>query len=200
MPELEMFIIYVINEVLILLARIRDFEAWSCLEINILNHLSHYTSQALLKFWHISFELTNVKGLKPWYPFFKKVNELTWEYLKCQFVHQVSLFDFLSASKYCRMLVEEGGLQLLRDIEEHSEADPQAQQIAASILDDFRMHFMNYQRPTLRWMPFWTYGASVMLSVLSVRTPALPATECWNQLSLEFVSWPPHWPFIVDFL
>ncbi|XP_034508693.1 protein zyg-11 homolog A isoform X3 [Ailuropoda melanoleuca] len=53
-------------------------------------------------------------------------------------------------SKYCRMLVEEGGLQLLRDIEEHSEADPQAQQIAASILDDFRMHFMNYQRPTLR--------------------------------------------------
>nr|KAF6509267.1 zyg-11 family member A, cell cycle regulator [Rousettus aegyptiacus] len=49
-------------------------------------------------------------------------------------------------SKYCKMLVEEEGLQLLRDIQEHSEADPQAQQIAASILDDFRMHFMNYQR------------------------------------------------------
>ncbi|XP_041626492.1 protein zyg-11 homolog A isoform X1 [Vulpes lagopus] len=52
-------------------------------------------------------------------------------------------------SKYCKMLVEEEGLQLLCDIQEHSEADPQAQQIAASILEDFRMHFMNYQRPHL---------------------------------------------------
>ncbi|XP_027962732.1 protein zyg-11 homolog A [Eumetopias jubatus] len=52
-------------------------------------------------------------------------------------------------SKYCKMLVEEEGLQLLCDIQKHSEADPQAQQIAASILDDFRMHFMNYQRPLL---------------------------------------------------
>ncbi|XP_045226914.2 protein zyg-11 homolog A isoform X2 [Macaca fascicularis] len=52
-------------------------------------------------------------------------------------------------SKYCKMLVEEEGLQLLCDIQEHSEATPQAQQIAASILNDFRMHFMNYQRPTL---------------------------------------------------
>ncbi|XP_016066324.1 PREDICTED: protein zyg-11 homolog A [Miniopterus natalensis] len=49
-------------------------------------------------------------------------------------------------SKYCKMLVEEKGLQLLCDIQEHKEADPQAQQIATSILDDFRMHFMNYQR------------------------------------------------------
>ncbi|XP_003793147.1 protein zyg-11 homolog A [Otolemur garnettii] len=52
-------------------------------------------------------------------------------------------------SKYCKMLVEEGGLQLLCDIQEHREANPQAQQIAASIIDDFRMHFMNYQRPPL---------------------------------------------------
>ncbi|XDA69955.1 hypothetical protein R6Z07F_000329 [Ovis aries] len=52
-------------------------------------------------------------------------------------------------SKYCKMLVEEEGLQLLCDIREHSEADPQAQQIAASIVDDFKMHFMNYQRPSL---------------------------------------------------
>lgn len=74
---------------------------------------------------------------------------VTWEYLKCHFAHQVSLFDFLSASKYCKMLVEEEGLQLLCDIQEHSEADPQTQQIATSILDDFRMHFMNYQRPPL---------------------------------------------------
>lgn len=49
MPELEMFVIYVINEVLILLARIRDFEAWSCLEVNILNiyrttQVKHYLS------------------------------------------------------------------------------------------------------------------------------------------------------------
>ncbi|XP_070948947.1 protein zyg-11 homolog A isoform X3 [Macaca nemestrina] len=57
-------------------------------------------------------------------------------------------------SKYCKMLVEEEGLQLLCDIQEHSEATPQAQQIAASILNDFRMHFMNYQRPTLCQMPF----------------------------------------------
>uniref|UniRef100_A0A8D1UEV0 Protein zer-1 homolog-like C-terminal domain-containing protein n=1 Tax=Sus scrofa TaxID=9823 RepID=A0A8D1UEV0_PIG len=55
--------------------------------------------------------------------------------------------------KYCKLLVEEEGLQLLCDIQEHSEADPQAQQMAASILDDFRMHFMNYQRPPL-CMPF----------------------------------------------
>ncbi|XP_059998570.1 protein zyg-11 homolog A [Lagenorhynchus albirostris] len=52
-------------------------------------------------------------------------------------------------SKYCKMLVEEEGLQLLCDIQKHSEADPQAQHIAASLLDDFRMHFMNYQRPPL---------------------------------------------------
>ncbi|XP_042807263.1 protein zyg-11 homolog A isoform X2 [Panthera leo] len=52
-------------------------------------------------------------------------------------------------SKYCRMLVEEEGLQFLCDIQEHSEADAQAQKIATSILDDFRMHFMNYQRPSL---------------------------------------------------
>uniref|UniRef100_A0A2K6FVQ3 Zyg-11 family member A, cell cycle regulator n=1 Tax=Propithecus coquereli TaxID=379532 RepID=A0A2K6FVQ3_PROCO len=57
-------------------------------------------------------------------------------------------------SKYCKMLVEEEGLQLLCDIQEHSEANPQAQQIAASILDDFRMHFMNYQRLPLCRMQF----------------------------------------------
>ncbi|XP_007944151.1 protein zyg-11 homolog A [Orycteropus afer afer] len=49
-------------------------------------------------------------------------------------------------SKYCKMLVEEEGLQLLCDIQEHKGADPQALQIATSILDDFRMHFMNYQK------------------------------------------------------
>lgn len=59
------------------------------------------------------------------------------------------LLVFLSASKYCKMLVEEGGLQLVCDIQERSEAEPQAQQIAASILADFKMHFMNYQRLSL---------------------------------------------------
>ncbi|XP_060062179.1 protein zyg-11 homolog A isoform X5 [Erinaceus europaeus] len=49
-------------------------------------------------------------------------------------------------SKYCKMLVEEEGLQLLYDIQEHSEAHSQAQKIATSVLDDFKMHFMNYQR------------------------------------------------------
>ncbi|XP_023485634.1 protein zyg-11 homolog A isoform X3 [Equus przewalskii] len=52
-------------------------------------------------------------------------------------------------SKYCKMLVEEEGLQLLCDVRERSGADPQAQQIAASILDDFRMHFLNYRSPPL---------------------------------------------------
>ncbi|KAI5139617.1 Protein Zyg-11 A [Manis pentadactyla] len=52
-------------------------------------------------------------------------------------------------SKYCKMLVEEGGLQLVRDIQERSEAEPHTQQIAASILADFKMHFMNYQRLSL---------------------------------------------------
>lgn len=54
------------------------------------------------------------------------------------------------------MLVDEEGLQLLCNIQEHSEVDPQAQQIATSILDDFRMHFMNYQRLPFCWMPFLT--------------------------------------------
>ncbi|XP_004679547.1 PREDICTED: protein zyg-11 homolog A [Condylura cristata] len=52
-------------------------------------------------------------------------------------------------SKYCKMLVEERGLQLLCDIQEHSEAHTQAHQIATSILDDFKMYFMNYQRSLL---------------------------------------------------
>lgn len=77
------------------------------------------------------------------------------------------------------------------------EADPQAQQIAASILDDFRMHFMNYQRPPLCWMPFLTLGATEVLcsSVLGL----LPCKQLnvelnWNKLSSEF-ELVPHWPF-----
>ncbi|XP_006839925.1 PREDICTED: protein zyg-11 homolog A [Chrysochloris asiatica] len=50
-------------------------------------------------------------------------------------------------SKYCKMLVEEEGLQLLCDIQAHKGADSEALQIATAILDDFRMHFMNYQKP-----------------------------------------------------
>nr|KAF6384284.1 hypothetical protein mPipKuh1_019496 [Pipistrellus kuhlii] len=51
--------------------------------------------------------------------------------------------------KYCTMLAGEGGMQLLCDVQEHSEADPPARRIAASILEDFRMHFMNQQRRPL---------------------------------------------------
>nr|XP_023405426.1 protein zyg-11 homolog A [Loxodonta africana] len=57
-------------------------------------------------------------------------------------------------SKYCKLLVEEEGLQLLCDIQEHRGADPQALRIATAILDDFRMHFMNYQKLLLCEMPF----------------------------------------------
>ncbi|XP_042530562.1 protein zyg-11 homolog A [Dipodomys spectabilis] len=49
-------------------------------------------------------------------------------------------------SKYCKMIVEEEVLKLLCDTQEHSQVNPQVQQLAASILEDFRMHFMNYQR------------------------------------------------------
>ncbi|XP_075388961.1 protein zyg-11 homolog A [Tenrec ecaudatus] len=49
-------------------------------------------------------------------------------------------------SKYCRMLVEEGGWPFVSDIQEHTAAEPQARQMAAAILNDFRMHFTSYQR------------------------------------------------------
>lgn len=49
-------------------------------------------------------------------------------------------------SVYCKMLAEEGGLQFLCDIQVDGQANPQAQQIAVSILQDFRMHFTSYQR------------------------------------------------------
>ncbi|XP_004588841.2 protein zyg-11 homolog A [Ochotona princeps] len=50
--------------------------------------------------------------------------------------------------KYCKMLVEEGGLWVLCHIQEHQGVHPQAQQFAASILDDFQIYFMNYERST----------------------------------------------------
>ncbi|KAM5217816.1 LOW QUALITY PROTEIN: protein zyg-11 homolog A-like, partial [Ctenodactylus gundi] len=54
-------------------------------------------------------------------------------------------FTTKQASKYCKMLVEEGGVQLLWDIQGNGQADLQAQQMAGSILGDFRTHFSNYQ-------------------------------------------------------
>ncbi|XP_026637855.1 protein zyg-11 homolog A [Microtus ochrogaster] len=48
--------------------------------------------------------------------------------------------------KYCKLLVEGGGLQLVCDIQEHGQANAQVKQMAASILKDFRMHFTSYQR------------------------------------------------------
>ncbi|KAM6217042.1 protein zyg-11 homolog A [Rhynchocyon petersi] len=59
----------------------------------------------------------------------------------------------INPSKYSKMLVEGGGLQLLCDVQEHEGADPQVLQMATSILDDFRMHFMNYQKLPLCQMP-----------------------------------------------
>ncbi|XP_014310092.1 protein zyg-11 homolog A isoform X2 [Myotis lucifugus] len=56
------------------------------------------------------------------------------------------MYSEQSFCSYYSTGIEPGTLQLLCDIQEHNEADPQAQQIAASILDDFRMHFTNHQR------------------------------------------------------
>ncbi|KAL6031986.1 hypothetical protein STEG23_012926 [Scotinomys teguina] len=50
-------------------------------------------------------------------------------------------------SKYCQLLVEEGGLQLVCDIREHGQADAQVRRMAASVLEDFRMHFTSSQGP-----------------------------------------------------
>ncbi|KAH0519762.1 Protein zyg-11-like protein A [Microtus ochrogaster] len=56
----------------------------------------------------------------------------------------------LTSGKYCKLLVEGGGLQLVCDIQEHGQANAQVKQLAASILKDFRMHFTSYQRlPTV---------------------------------------------------
>lgn len=73
------------------------------------------------------------------------VNVVNWEHLKC--CCPWSVFVFLLASKYCPLLVEEGGLQLVCDIQEHGQANAQVRQMAASILEDFRMYFTSYQRP-----------------------------------------------------
>ncbi|XP_074077518.1 protein zyg-11 homolog A isoform X1 [Macrotis lagotis] len=59
-------------------------------------------------------------------------------------------------TKYCRMLIEEGGLQLLQDIRDHTQAEPHVQQIAASILVDFHMHFMSYKKSSGSKMPLQT--------------------------------------------
>ncbi|KAB0402562.1 hypothetical protein E2I00_002595, partial [Balaenoptera physalus] len=70
-------------------------------------------------------------------------------------------------SKYCKMLVEEGGLQLLWDIQKHSEADPQAQHVAASILET----------PSLLNALLILRGFRGAL-LLSVRSSALSPIEC----------------------
>lgn len=79
---------------------------------------------------------------------------MNWEHLKCQLF--TSVFVFLLASKYCKLLVEEGGLQLVCDIQERGQANAQVRQMAASILEDFRMHFTNYQRPPTAPVPSLT--------------------------------------------
>ncbi|XP_021516399.1 protein zyg-11 homolog A [Meriones unguiculatus] len=57
-------------------------------------------------------------------------------------------------SKYCKLLMEDGGLQLMHDIQEHGQTSAQVRQMAASILEDFRMHFTGYQRHPQPQRPF----------------------------------------------
>lgn len=54
---------------------------------------------------------------------------------------------FLSASRYCSMLIEEGGLQHLYNIKEHEQTDPYVQQIAVAILDSLEKHIVRHGRP-----------------------------------------------------
>ncbi|XP_049631127.1 protein zyg-11 homolog B [Suncus etruscus] len=50
-------------------------------------------------------------------------------------------------SRYCSMLIEEGGLQHLYSIKEHKETDPHVQQIAVAILDSLEKHIVRHGRP-----------------------------------------------------
>lgn len=59
-------------------------------------------------------------------------------------------------SKYCKLLAEGGGLQLVCDIQEHGQANAQVKQMAASILEDFRMYFTSYQRLSTAPVPSLT--------------------------------------------
>lgn len=51
------------------------------------------------------------------------------------------------ASRYCSMLIEEGGLQHLYSIKENGETDPDVQRIAISILDSLEKHILRHGRP-----------------------------------------------------
>ncbi|KFO20934.1 Protein zyg-11 like protein B [Fukomys damarensis] len=51
------------------------------------------------------------------------------------------------ASRYCSMLIEEGGLQHLYNIKEHEQTDPHVQQIAVAILDSLEKHIVRHGRP-----------------------------------------------------
>ncbi|ELK26724.1 Protein zyg-11 like protein B [Myotis davidii] len=50
-------------------------------------------------------------------------------------------------SRYCSMLIEEGGLQHLYNIKEHEQTDPHVQQIAVAILDTLEKHIVRHGRP-----------------------------------------------------
>uniref|UniRef100_A0A8C5JWP1 Zyg-ll family member B, cell cycle regulator n=1 Tax=Jaculus jaculus TaxID=51337 RepID=A0A8C5JWP1_JACJA len=60
---------------------------------------------------------------------------------------RASLSWSLSASRYCSMLIEEGGLQHLYNIKEHQQTDPHVQQIAVAILDSLEKHIVRHGRP-----------------------------------------------------
>ncbi|GAB1288724.1 Protein zyg-11 homolog A [Apodemus speciosus] len=61
--------------------------------------------------------------------------------------HPAPLLFIFEPSKYCKLLVEGGGLRLMYDIQEHGQASPQVRQMVSSILEEFRMHFTSYRRP-----------------------------------------------------
>uniref|UniRef100_A0A2K6LKZ9 Protein zer-1 homolog-like C-terminal domain-containing protein n=1 Tax=Rhinopithecus bieti TaxID=61621 RepID=A0A2K6LKZ9_RHIBE len=50
-------------------------------------------------------------------------------------------------SRYCSMLIEEGGLQHLYNIKDHEHTDPHVQQIAVAILDSLEKHIVRHGRP-----------------------------------------------------
>jgi hypothetical protein len=96
---------------------------------------------------------------------------------------------FLLASKYCQLLVEGGGLQLMYDIQEHGQASAQVRQMVSSILEEFRMHFTSDRRPPQPQGPLWPSGLSGVLLLKDRVSFCLWAMGVWNQfLGLPIVS------------
>uniref|UniRef100_A0A2K6TX63 Zyg-11 family member B, cell cycle regulator n=1 Tax=Saimiri boliviensis boliviensis TaxID=39432 RepID=A0A2K6TX63_SAIBB len=74
---------------------------------------------------------------------------LKWPTPECEMVlfSPVLFLCFFPASRYCSMLIEEGGLQHLYNIKDHEHTDPHVQQIAVAILDSLEKHIVRHGRP-----------------------------------------------------